>query len=1183
MFAPLRSGAVEDVFETITHAERARRVLRTLDAIRRYAREEAAAPSPFPDTVGRLLGIHFFRFTIVDGVQRREHPDSDALLYLNVTFDGGWEPYMRLIWGPLGTLLDLMMCSCKGYPLAHRSSYDEYIGWVREHEVRGDFFYADSAATVGDRVYHEQLEAERCRRGDQPDTDLRAAGAALRAPPPTIATRASVTIALTALRQLHALRPLFPAPTPADGGVLLRFAQESLSELRGWIAQGRLDAGSEFADLRLAFSAECQWLMQKAQPRPRAPERLKFDLQRVQAGIARGFEGAAVPTRGALVLLRVANATAARAWLSTAPVDDGRTTTLRDDAVLRHLAITRSGLDALGIHADWLRALPAEFGDGMDKRAGLLGDVRSNHPSVWRRPQRNWSQATQGMSAPAGPPLALATVHLLVQLRTLEQPGEAGAGNFADLLPRLATSVGQLGAPSTGLEVLAVQPLWSRALPPGQPAASGHMGFADGISQPRLDADSAGYWSDSVPTGELFIGYGNGRGDGPAPASPLLDDGSFVVLRSYSQQLGRIDRVLDRAVAALAPAASSAQAAALRETIRAKMMGRRSDGSPLVGGSGNDFNYRQDPQGAGCPFASHVRRSNPRDADPHPLLGRPRIARRGMSWGPQATPAAPPDDPRGLLFVAFCASIAEQFEIIQGWIAGGNSSGVASQQSDPFLGVPVPGVPRVFRYIDEQQRVVRIDLGDQPLIALDWGLYAFVPSLAALRWIGSEASAKPMPLPSQARAGRVSPSPTKPSLEQLLLPYTATGSRAAAWAALRAQGGVERLEGADGGAVLVGVADLVRTVFNDDGGTYSAHGYGERMRASLGDSPFGADDVGPHAGHAAPYVGALKQAVIGAVDEAAAFEAARRCGQAVLGTLRQRTAALGGTVATLSLEWYAYKLSEQLCRVWFGMPDDDRGGPARIGAGTRLDSADAVEARCPGNFLSVARYLFTPCPNATVAAQAKAQGQALQDPVKQVLDAAAAEPARLGSIGAAIVDVLRRHEVPVAEWPAIYANVVNGMPATLIGSLASVLVSLSASGRLWTLQAEGLAPAAPDGTIDANGALDRLRPPLLGTMARAPVAYTLWRTAVKSTKLGGVDIKAGDRIVIGVGSALAQAPGEVGLMFGDGRNGGSGNERHACPARSIAIGAQCGAIAALLQAGELRGSPDPALLRLPIG
>ncbi len=83
---------------------------------------------------------------------------------------------------------------------------------------------------------------------------------------------------------------------------------------------------------------------------------------------------------------------------------------------------------------------------------------------------------------------------------------------------------------------------------------------------------------------------------------------------------------------------------------------------------------------------------------------------------------------RGVLFMAYNASIAEQFEVIQRWLTGGNSSGVSSSQSDPLLGVRESASRRRCRFTHGDQ-VFRVDLGDQPICKLEWGFYAFVPPL----------------------------------------------------------------------------------------------------------------------------------------------------------------------------------------------------------------------------------------------------------------------------------------------------------------------------------------------------------------------------------------------------------------------------------------------------------------------
>ena len=90
---------------------------------------------------------------------------------------------------------------------------------------------------------------------------------------------------------------------------------------------------------------------------------------------------------------------------------------------------------------------------------------------------------------------------------------------------------------------------------------------------------------------------------------------------------------------------------------------------------------------------------------------------------------------------------------MQRWITGGNASGLASTHDDPLLGVPQPGRPRIFRCL-VGDRVVRLDLGDAPLVSLQWGLYAFAPSPAALRAIDRIVASPPLPTETRAAPRR---------------------------------------------------------------------------------------------------------------------------------------------------------------------------------------------------------------------------------------------------------------------------------------------------------------------------------------------------------------------------------------------------------------------------------------------
>src|SRR5205814_5026476 len=95
-----------------------------------------------------------------------------------------------------------------------------------------------------------------------------------------------------------------------------------------------------------------------------------------------------------------------------------------------------------------------------------------------------------------------------------------------------------------------------------------------------------------------------------------------------------------------------------------------------------DFSYPPSAAEGRCPHFAHARRANPRTV-PAP----PRILRRGMSYGPAFEQA--PDAPRGLMFMAYAASLAEQYEVVQRWVNAGNSTGVLSGHPDLLAG-PFP-------------------------------------------------------------------------------------------------------------------------------------------------------------------------------------------------------------------------------------------------------------------------------------------------------------------------------------------------------------------------------------------------------------------------------------------------------------------------------------------------------------
>lgn len=266
-----------------------------------------------------------------------------------------------------------------------------------------------------------------------------------------------------------------------------------------------------------------------------------------------------------------------------------------------------------------------------------------------------------------------------------------------------------------------------------------HFGFLDGVSQPGLrgrisddptdvltprqnpdNLDQGKPGQDLLWPGEFIFGY---QRQSPAPKpgqedelntepGPSADDGpvwakdgSFFVVRRLRQEVAAFHKFLE---------ATSEQLGLARDHFGAKLVGRWPGGAPIMREPqqdnprlGNDdcannhFEFRDashpiqphpedptycaddtfpqspgDEQGAICPFASHIRKTYPRD-DNGTLSGginetttqTHRLLRRGMPFG---DPYYPPPDPdkkkdignRGLVFAAYMTSITNQFEFV---------------------------------------------------------------------------------------------------------------------------------------------------------------------------------------------------------------------------------------------------------------------------------------------------------------------------------------------------------------------------------------------------------------------------------------------------------------------------------------------------------------------------------------
>ena len=433
------------------------------------------------------------------------------------------------------------------------------------------------------------------------------------------------------------------------------------------------------------------------------PEPPLQDPDNVQGGIRTAYPDA---NHGGLLFLQFSTPAALAAFLGALRVtsEADRPT---PGQIVTNVAFSVEGLRVAGLSDDEVRSLPDEFVQGMERRAGLLGDVRWNHPRRWRLPASNW---TLGINAPdlreddPAPRIDLSAVHAVLQLRLLSSTPQT----TAEARPTLMAEMNRLVDVDPGVRPLSIQWMQRQRDPSG--AVQDHFGFADGNSNPVLRQSQAGtHFSNQVHLGEILCGYPN-LADKTAPfgdetnrVHTMLRDGSFLAVRKLRQDVEALEETLYHSTRQAADAAGPTDPVLTRETLLAKMMGRWPTGHPKAGQPLtqvppsdpllNDFNYDYDAQAEQCPFHAHIRRANPRvritraDGGARP----PRIVRRGMSYGP---PARSGDDmqtarealqqERGLVFMAYNASLGEQFEVVQRWLAGGNSSGSYSGESDPL-------------------------------------------------------------------------------------------------------------------------------------------------------------------------------------------------------------------------------------------------------------------------------------------------------------------------------------------------------------------------------------------------------------------------------------------------------------------------------------------------------------------
>ncbi len=1193
MLMPIRQGFTLGL-ATRSYESRLRSFTKLFSDLRAVTRESRRL-KPFSDIVDRLRTILGVTISIVDGQ-----------LLLVVHFDRPWEPYIRLVWRDLGHVFDLILCNCEGYVEAHRNNlgFEAFAGWIRKHQVDASTFYLEGNHTVDDVIYLDRLE--KAVRHDDADAATLAQLGRETPEERAAAARAGLSgddyvefikMGVQAVAAFHALTFLYPKGT-SDHNYLLRTARAILPPAefprqQDWDLSGLKEPA--LRQLQGVFYTELNWfeLWPDEEQLPPPPEPgLPFDPHNVQGGIASSY-GADV---GCLVLLQVVEPASARRFLDGFAQQVSWGGTIGADGLYRNLAFTAEGLARLELPQAELAKLPAAFREGMAARAGLIGDLRHNHPDQWSLPERNWPRPKGRGKARARAgrwqTVNLEAVDVVIQLR--RHSGQRGDRSGDD--PELMAALDHLAEESAGaLLILGYQSMYSQG---SAQAPQEHFGFRDGISNPRLDPEHPDA-PDVVPAGDLFLGQPNSRGDRLPEkwSEPLFKDGSFQVIRKLAQDVPALHEAVDANLDGRVKARARA-----RDALLAKMMGRDKRGVPLADPEAdiddNSFDYDNDPHGERVPTFAHVRRANPRDRNAKD--GMPRIVRRGMSYGPRYPEAggksgASAEADRGLIFQAYNASLDEQFEVINRWLTGDNRTAPYSRLSDPYLGVPERGERRVYRFADGG----KLDLGERPFVRLCWGLYLFAPSRVGLSVIAGPRSGEPerdWKAEGLATIDRL----TALEAQDRELAFRAwkrvleekesldEESHRGIWQAVRERhNGVLRTPF----GVLVGSAALVRQVLTTPA-DFSVAGYDERLSRCVGANYLGMDPpLHDEKATAANYC-------FHQITREEAFEATFERARGLLEGLSK----VGGQATIPMLKYVDLTLAE-VCKFFFGVPDQttllergagkDRRKDAAVEAGGEPPAVEmevevdgrkvrkvvpAPTSHCPHHVISSSRFVFQPQPSDPVDATATAEGRRLRRAMDSFVAALPQRPSDWGKPHLEKLFKTLKAEGLEADFSAVLLGALLGYMPTVQGNFLFSTRDWLRDRDFWRVQNEYLA-CRQQGRPEQAAAFETIAPWLERTMARRPIPAMIHRRATRDLTLGDLAIRQGEMLVVGLVSAAAESGfNDVSPAFG-GNYEDEPKATHACPGQKLGMGTLLGMIAALFELeGTLRRAPSTSAL-----
>ncbi|KUJ16039.1 Dyp-type peroxidase [Mollisia scopiformis] len=284
---------------------------------------------------------------------------------------------------------------------------------------------------------------------------------------------------------------------------------------------------------------------------------------------------------------------------------------------------------------------------------------------------------------------------------------------------------------------------------PGKEFGHEHFGYLDGVSQPNIEGIDKSADPNPVqapiPQGLILTGRpGDESSSGtPTPRPAWALDGSFMAFRYLSQNVPEFQAFVDANNPPNAP----------KDLLGARLVGRWKSGAPvditplhdnptLGADPAKNNHFLFDPTSQDrCPFAAHIRKTNPRGDFTDPTISQKRrILRRGIPFGPEVSPIEKQNNKtildRGLLFKCYQSQIAVGFQFLQKtWANNPNflaRKNVTVPGFDAIIGQAANGGPRAMDINGDTNNPNSFKLPVEWVISKG-GEYFFLPSISALR------------------------------------------------------------------------------------------------------------------------------------------------------------------------------------------------------------------------------------------------------------------------------------------------------------------------------------------------------------------------------------------------------------------------------------------------------------------